>query len=79
MAFSRLRPMISLTVLTRGQVRRVDFTLTVGHGGPGSGHAVTAGAALIGYVDSGTIAAEYTIKQHDDVPLGRRPIQHRLP
>ncbi len=54
-------------VLTAGQVRRVDFTLTVGTVAQ-EAVTVTAGAALID-TDSGTIAAEYTIKQHDDVPL----------
>lgn len=54
-------------VLTAGQVRRIDVGLKVG---TVTQEAVTvsAGAALID-TESGTITAEYTIKQHDDVPL----------
>jgi len=54
-------------VLIAGQVRRIDVALTVGTVTQ-EAVTVTAGAALID-TESGTIAAEYTIKQHDDVPL----------
>jgi hypothetical protein len=54
-------------VLTAGQVRRIDVALKVGSVTQ-EAVTVTAGAALID-TESGTISAEYTIKQHDDVPL----------
>jgi hypothetical protein len=54
-------------VLSAGQVRRIDVALKVGTVTQ-EAVTVTAGAALID-TESGTISAEYTIKQHDDVPL----------
>jgi hypothetical protein len=54
-------------IVETGQVRRIDVTMAVG-AVTQEAVTVTAGAALID-VESGTISAEYTIKQHADVPL----------
>ena len=54
-------------VLEAGQIRRIDISTTVGAVAQ-EAVKVNAGVALID-TDSGTISAEYTIKQHADVPL----------
>lgn len=54
-------------VLEAGQIRRIDVSMMVGAVAQ-EAVTVTAGIALVN-TDSGTISAEYTVKQHADVPL----------